>query len=735
MVTERQRRAKESSKSMSDGYIKDRFKDMIRGSKNYYDNMITNSIGSLISKADGGGVGVNKYMTLYVKHYDIPNELLDPIWKLNKSEQYFKLFNEAVIELLKECYPPELEEHWDIEYEKAECKIDVDDDKLLTRIDKLSNDYFLDKLVVFNGVIINKTNTYISVEERVFKCKNCGNIQDKKSKCASCEERFTVEFSMSDSKTISYEFMTIQERQDDINSMSALPQIIDIVVKGSLVNKFKPGDNVRVTGIVKPYVDNSSIESLNKKVSKDYVNLTKIPFIIDVHNIKYIGTSYDFILADPSKFITEYDMKAINGLRKKYNDVELLDVLKNSFCPNVYGLQAVKEALLIQSVGPGYIKGSRDWINIAIFGDAGVAKTEVSNAACKLNMHYAKAVGKGASGVGLTASVIKDDRGLPRLAVGAAVLADKGLCFIDEFSNIPDEYKEHLRECMDSGNLSINKQGINTTLKTRGPYLIISNPDSGKYQPYNALTDNIKISPPILSRFDIIFVVLDTVNKVQDQKVRVSIMARYNDVNTPEHLKEKNEKGDIINTISEDLLQKYIFYAKTRPLNEIKILDEARKRIDSFHIDLREPVKSSDITATPRQFEGILRISRAIARLLLKTEVTADIADLAIKLLNFAYESTGMKLGNSTGLNQTAIYSKPLNKVNKKLAFVLVMQNLTKDNKEYTDKESVILELRDKAEMDPSVAYELWNKFDVAGAISVSNNSKYKLNYDKIPAI
>jgi len=225
------------------------------------------------------------------------------------------------------------------------------------------------------------------------------------------------------------------------------------------------------------------------------------------------------------------------------------------------------------------------------------------------------------------------------------------------------------------------------------------------------------------------------VNKVQDQKVRVSIMARYNDVNTPEHLKEKNEKGEIINTISEDLLQKYIFYAKTRPLNEIKILDEARKRIDSFHIDLREPVKSSDITATPRQFEGILRISRAIARLLLKTEVTADIADLAIKLLNFAYESTGMKLGNSTGLNQTAIYSKPLNKVNKKLAFVLVMQNLTKDNKEYTDKESVILELRDKAEMDPSVAYELWNKFDVAGAISVSNNSKYKLNYDKIPAI
>lgn len=736
MVTERQRRTKELTKLMTDSYIKDRFKEMICGSKNYFDNKASNnSITSLISKADGGGIGINKYMTLQVKHYDIPDELLDPIWKLNQSEHYFNLFSEAVIELFKDFYPPEDEENWDIEYERAECKIDVDDDKLLTSLGKINNDYFLDKLVIFDCVIINRTDTLIDVEERVFKCKSCGASQnDKNMKCVACEERNTVIFSSTDSKKISYEIMTVQERQDDIDKRitSTTPQTIDVVMKGSLVKRFKPGDSVRITGIVKPRIDTTVQESLNKAAAKDFVNLTKIQFIVDVHNAKHIGTAQDIILADPSKLLTERDMKVIHGIRKRYTDSELLDVLKNSFVTHIYGLQSVKEALLIQAVGPGSIKGGRDWINIALFGDAGVGKTQVADGACKINIHYAKAVGKGASGVGLTASIIKDDRGMPRLSIGAAVLADKGLCFIDEYSNIPDEYKEHIRECMESGTLTINKQGVNQVLNARGPYLVVSNPDSGKYMPYNSLTENIKISPAILSRFDIIFVITDNVNKKEDQKVRTNITARYNADEIPiTNNKEEDNQTTTTDKIDEEFIIKYIFYAKTRT-ETIKILKEAYKRFDSFHDDLRTPLKSSDITATPRQFEGMLRIAMAITRLLLKTEVTEEIADFTIKLLNHAYESTGMKLGNSVGLNQTAIYSKPLDKIHPKKAFIMIMQNLTKDNTESVEKEAVILELKDKAKMDIPDAYELWAKMEKAGSLMVENGRYYKLDYDNL---
>lgn len=684
--------------------------------------MGTNSIGSLLAKSDGGSTGVSNYMTLTVKEWELPNEFKEPMWKLNQAEKYLKLFNEATQELFEQYYPKELEEHWDIEYDKAECKIDIDDDLLVCKMGKISSN-FMDKLIVFDCIIVSKSDINLSIDTKIFRCGGCNALYDSRiKKCPTCESK-NITFSRVDSKLIDVEFMTVQERQDDMMiGTSTTPKQLELIVKGSLTKRFKAGDNVRVTGIVKSY-SNISDEKLNKEIDNNFVDTITFKFIVDVHNIQHTSTSQDMIIANPSTYITEHDQMAILGLRKKYmNDIDLLNILTNSFAPHIFGHQIIKQSILIQSVGSAMVKGQRNNINIFIVGDPGIGKSKLLEAATKINLHSARAVGKGASGVGLTASVTKDDKGMPRLSIGAAVLADKGLCVIDELSNISDEHKAHLLECMENGTFTVNKHGINQTLNARAAFLIASNPDSGKYSSYNSLKENISLSPQLFSRFDIIFVVLDNVNKDEDQKLRVHLTAIYNNEEPPKAIESNTDR------ISEDLLKKYLVYAKINNIDNIKISKEAYQRFDNFHDDLRTPVRSSDITATPRQYEGMLRISMALSRLLLKSEVTEEMADYVIKLLNIAYESTGMKLGNSTGLNQIAIYSKDLTKMSKEKAFVEVMINLTNDNKNMVDREDTVLELMDKLHIPQSEAYRLFDKMLNNGKILTPERGKYLLD-------
>lgn len=727
MPTERQRREREKQDEISDEYIKDQFKNFICGSKNYYhDNKNSNTIGALVAQADGGGVGISKYKDLVIKEWELPDEFKDPIWKLDKAEEYFKLFNEAIVELYKLYNPPELEENWDIDYEKAGCKIDIDDDKLVTRMSNIDSN-FLYKIVVFDGIIMNKSESMLYPKRIVYRCNSCSILyEEKHNKCNNCENKNSIKLSDKDTTWSDYEHMTIQERQDDMNKklISTTPKTLELYVKDSLTNKFKPGDNVRVTGFLKPKKDITE-ESLNAGLSS--ISLPKVSRIVDVYNIQYIGTPQDVILAEPSKYITHFDERAILNLRKKYSDdQEFFEILSNSFVPEIYGRLNEKKALLLQAVGPGVSDRGRWWINILLLGDPGTGKSHLGDAACELNMHFAKAVGKGASGVGLTASIISVN-GINRLSIGAAVMADKGLCFIDEFSNISDEHKEHLRECMESGTFSMNKQGFNVILNARGPYLIASNPDVGTYSTQNSITENVKISPAILSRFDFIFVMVDTRDKGHHQKIRTQITARINKKKSP-LLPQEDSKTEIIDKES---LKKYIFYAKTRD-SEPYVLPEARTLLDNFHDDLMTPERSSDITADTRAFQGMLRIAMALTRLLLKTEVTKEIAEMTIKLMNTAYESTGMKVGNSTGLNMNMIYPQQLDRLNPKKAFAMVMKNLTKGNTKSVEKEAVMFELRDMLKIDLTECYELWNKMDRAGALMVENGRYYKLNYDNL---
>ena len=679
-----------------DSEIVDLFKSILqgRGSKEYYNKII--SMIRQSDKTDG--------MILEFNHYDLPDVLLDPFWRFGEAKRIVKCLNEAVKQVFSDLYNERDYENRDIHYDQIEGKLILDDEKLVMKIRNVKNPRNSKNIVVFDGMVIQKTSMMQEIVKYVFKCYSCERkYNDKVKACLECESR-KIDLSLEDCGISNYELITIQEHQKDMFPGVLEPSLIDVYVNGSLLDKFQPGNHVRVTGFPKVFSLKPIDEKLSKGYKTDIVTSSALYTGVEAHNIQHMKTPLEILLSNPMKAISERDLSIILSLRKKYNnDVELLNVLTNSFCEEIYGCETIKEAILIQSVGSGLVKGKRSNINILLVGDPSTGKTKMLYAAKDINIHSAMAVGKGASGVGLTASVVTVN-GMPRLSVGAAVLADKGVCLIDEFSKIDDEHKSHLLECMESGTFTVNKNGINRTLNSRAAFLVASNPDNGKYSIYNSLTENIKIDPPLLSRFDLIFVITDDTTEKEDKILNIHTAAIYNDKQPPKEFIELSK-----DKIDPELLKKYLTYAKLNN-QTVKLSKKALTRFDNFYQDLKKPVKSSDISATRRQYEGMLRISMGIARLLLKNEVTEEIADHTIKILNTAFESTGMKLGNSTGLVQNTIFAKDLTKMDSKKAAVEVIQFITESGKTPRDREYIMQGFCKHLEIYSQDAAELFEK-------------------------
>lgn len=122
---------------------------------------------------------------------------------------------------------------------------------------------------------------------------------------------------------------------------------------------------------------------------------------------------------------------------------------------------------------------------------------------------------KGASGVGLTTSVQKDSISKEWVLVGGAlVLVDKGICFIDEFDKMNIQDRTYIHEAMEQQTISISKAGIVTTLKARCIVIVADNPIEGKYDISKSIYENVELTEPILSRFDLICPIIKNLMKI-----------------------------------------------------------------------------------------------------------------------------------------------------------------------------------------------------------------------------
>merc|ERR1719427_503530 len=368
--------------------------------------------------------------------------------------------------------------------------------------------------------------------------------------------------------------ITLQEAPGAV-SAGRLPRSKDVILTADLCDLCKPGDEVEITGVYSNQYDSS----LNKA--------NGFPVFSTVIIANHVYKNDERSQADR---MTDEDRKLIHQLAK---DETIGERIIASIAPSVYGHDNIKRALALSLFGgvtknPGDKHKLRGDINVLLCGDPGTAKSQFLKYIQNIAPRAVFSTGQGASAVGLTAYVNRSTNGEWTLEAGALVLADKGVCLIDEFDKMNDKDRVSIHEAMEQQSISISKAGIVTTLQARCAVMAAANPIGGRYDPSMTFSENVDLTEPILSRFDILCVVRDTVDPVADEHLARFVVASHmknhpratqadidNMKRTEEALAGSSNLAGV-EKIPQELLKKYIIYAREKIHPKLHQMDQEK---------------------------------------------------------------------------------------------------------------------------------------------------------------
>lgn len=446
----------------------------------------------------------------------------------------------------------------------------------------------------------------------------------------------------------------IQELTDQV-PMGHIPRGMNVVLVSDLVRTVQPGDQVVLAGIFlpRPYTGFKAMKA----------GLLTDTYLYAQH-IQPLKPRYSQVInttdAQVDPLVEELARDAENSYER----------LAQSIAPEIYGHGDVKKALLLLLVG-GVAQETADGmrirgdINACLMGDPGVAKSQLLKYITQLAPRAVYTTGKGSSGVGLTAAVTKDAvTGEMVLEGGALVLADHGICCIDEFDKMDDSDRTAIHEVMEQQTISISKAGITTTLNARTSILAAANPLYGRYNPRKSPRENINLPPALLSRFDLLFLILDTPDQDSDTRLAqhvCQVHSRHggngNESSTTggitsDERREESRKGNIDNGgIPSDIFRAYIALAKQyEPVVPSSLVEYAV----GAYVGLRlNDLNNRDTTyTTPRTLLAVLRLAQARARLRLSQVVSQADLEEALRLMEVSRSSIDVHLDRSSARNR-----------------------------------------------------------------------------------
>jgi DNA replication licensing factor MCM2 len=471
----------------------------------------------------------------------------------------------------------------------------------------------LGKLVRVCGVVTRRSGVFPLYSIVKFTCLKCKAIfgpfiasSFRPSQCFECQSKGPFMINTSETVYKDFQKLTIQEVPGTVPPGS-LPRAKEVLLFYDLIDCAKPGEEVEVTGV---YKNNFSV-SLNIK------NGFPVFFtVIEAASVtKRVGRAE----------LTEDDIKDI---QKMARHPEIKSIIYNSIAPSIYGHRDVKRALALAMFG-GVSKDSsshriRGDINVLLLGDPGMAKSQFLRYVANTSHRAVLATGQGASGVGLTASVRKDPVLKEwTLEGGALVLADRGVCLIDEFDKMDEHDRTSIHEAMEQQSISISKAGIVATLHARCSVIAAANPIRGRYNSSLTFGQNVNLSDPIISRFDILCVVRDVIDAAEDERMANFVIGAHS-------TKEEEVVGFDQHRMmmGQDLLKKYVMYARH---NVAPIFSEVDfEKVSHLYSDLRKESMASGFPITVRHIESIVRMSEALAKMRLRNSVSGSDIDEAI---------------------------------------------------------------------------------------------------------